>query len=140
MSMSEKEKGYVAGFLDGEGSISIEEREQESGVFYIPTVDFSNNSSRTLRRIEDSLEDYSCNMSTQKYGGGAERNNLYISEQESIRKLLEELVDYLVIKESQAKLMIEFLEKLGNRDGYEYSAELRQDLKSIQRKMEKLNR
>jgi len=140
MGMSEKEKGYIAGFLDGEGSISIEEREQDGGVFYIPTMDFSNNSKQTLDWIENSLEDYNCNMSTRKYGDGAERNVLYISEQESIKNLLEELLDYLVVKKSQAKLMIEFLEKLDSRDDYEYSAELREDLKSIQRKVEKLNR
>ncbi len=110
---------YLAGFLDGDGSIYVRAKPNDSykyGFQVAPTVAFFQ--SKTNNKFPDLCK---------RIGFGTMRirkDNIFeytISKQEEIKIFLEDVLPYLVLKQDQAKLMLEILdskEKVQNKDDF----------------------
>jgi len=109
--LKEAEKGYIAGMIDGEGSICLSLRKDKRHFNQItPTIQISNNNKEMLEWIQNKLEGIGC-----IHKG---KTNCYIYEIWTpviIEKLLYELLPYLLIKGDQAKVMLNFLKNKVNR-------------------------
>ncbi len=110
MKISEEEKAYIAGFLDGDGSIYVRLKPNSSYRYRFqisPAIVFyqSEKESKHLEQLH------------KKIGRGylRKRNDgiveYIIGDTKSIRILIENIFPYLRIKKSQAKLMMEVLER-----------------------------
>ena len=108
MKLSEEEKAYISGFLDGDGSIHIRLKPNHSYRFRFqisPSVVFYQS------KKEKSYMKWLKNLIGRGYT--RERNDgmieYMIGDIKSIKELLENLLPYLKLKRRQAELMLEVL-------------------------------
>lgn len=110
MNFSSTQKAYLAGFLDGDGSIYV--RLKPNGDFrygfqIAPYIVFfqSAKDRESFREICDLVS----------IGSLRERNDgmleYVIQKQHAIQEFLSEIAPYLILKRAQAELMLEILEK-----------------------------
>lgn len=139
--LEESEKGYIAGFLDGEGAISLSKQENGNSVYYRPQIAFYNTDGEVIKWIGSKLDGVEYSIDTRDDS----RHNkdcfvLSVRKQKDIYDLVKNLKPYLITKKEQAELMEDFLGSLINRDSRSYTEELRSDLKSMTEEMKELNR
>jgi hypothetical protein len=113
---------YLAGFLDGDGSIYVRAKPNDSyrfGYQIAPTIAFFQ--SATSKSFMDLCKQI-------QYGTiRLRKDGIYeftISKQEDIRDLLSKVGPYLVLKREQAKLMIDILDAKTNVDSEQSFKEL----------------
>ena len=108
MKLSKEEKAYIAGFLDGDGSIHVRLKPNSTYRFRFqvsPSVVF----------YQSRKEKYFFQWLKNLIGRGyiRERNDgiieFVIGDMNSMKELLENLMPYLKLKQRQAKLMLEVL-------------------------------
>ena len=107
---------YLAGLIDGEGCLMISKAtriaEAKRGIKFCPVMSVANNYLPLMEKIMLQF-------------GGKIRNqgkpiqkvyNIYFSSNE-IRELLPKLLPYLIVKKSQAEILLSYLEKM-QQNGY----------------------
>ena len=109
MKLSEKEKAYIAGFLDGDGSIYVKLKPNSTYRYKFqvsPAIVFyqSKKENSHLEWLQKTIS----------RGYVRERNDgiieYIIGDVESLKELIKGLLPYLRLKQKQAKLMLEVLE------------------------------
>ena len=109
MELSEEEKAYIAGFLDGDGSIYVRLKPNSTYRYKFqvsPAIAFyqSRKENSHLQWLQRTIS----------RGHVRERNDgiieYTISDIESLKELIKNLLPYLKLKRRQAKLMLEILE------------------------------
>jgi LAGLIDADG endonuclease len=114
------DKAYIAGFFDGEGSISIRKQNVKYySVSYYPSVSIVNTHKPVIKYIQNF------------YGGVLSLHSQYetrrrvkklwklIFRLKELKKLLTDLHDYLFIKKVQSEIVLEFLKiPRGCKNGY----------------------
>lgn len=106
--LTESERGYIAGFFDGEGSVSfctVNER-------IYPRVCFYNTNKAVIDWIADVFEEITVKRTQDKRRDS--RHNLdnyavYVKKTKDVKYVLECMLPYLKIKRLQALQTIEFL-------------------------------
>jgi hypothetical protein len=122
--LSESEKGYVAGFLDGEGSICIYKHKT---IHYCLSIAFYNSHKGVIDWIEGKLGYKSFKRTTDnRLNDRHNKNNyvVYIRKNSDSLDFLKKCLPYLIIKKDQAKNAILFLESVLNREDYKYTEKL----------------
>jgi len=116
-------KGYIAGVIDGEGTIRLHYMSERD--LYYPEVIISNSNVDMLIAIQLMLghkgtigSQMSMQYGTDWKGRPIKQRKpirrIFISNRPDIRNLLEQIKDYLVVKIEQAQLVLEFIEVRGN--------------------------
>jgi len=116
--ITEVETGYIAGYLDGEGTIALfkmldEHRSQ--GYELIPVVKFCNTHQESLEWIKAKLNLDGKICPRPHYDGRKQSFELSTSKREKVIEILELLGPHLIIKKQQAKLLLEFCKQRGNK-------------------------
>lgn len=108
--LTEAQKGYLAGFLDGEGGIQItrfmrSDREYPTALH--PMVYFCNTNLASIQALRDWL---SCGSLTRRREQPNHKDTfvLHITGTRNIEKLMKCLLPYLIIKAPQARVMISY--------------------------------
>ena len=107
--LTEAEKGYLAGFLDGEGSIVI----SKGGQFVRPAICFYNSHLETMDWIADKLGQIRYTRSSDPRRDKRHTKTNYaimVRTASDIITLLKLLLPYLRIKKNQARLMLRFMD------------------------------
>lgn len=103
---------YLAGFIDGDGSISI----AKSGNYYALRIEISQHPKHEeiIRKIHREWGGY-----RYKRTGGYGNNPLMMVSWtgQNARPLLKEVLPFLVLKKKQAKLALQFVDKMPGRLG-----------------------
>jgi hypothetical protein len=102
--------GYLAGFLDGEGDIQITKSTREDREYTIalhPTIYFTNTNRESPETMRGWLRTGSMIVAHQKEGY-RDGYILHTTGMKNIEVLLVCLLPYLIIKRSQAKIMLEY--------------------------------
>lgn len=141
--LKETEKAYIAGFLDGEGTITISKATNKTGVHYLPVVQLANTNEKVMKWLCEKLKKLNISFSflidRPKKKNWKECYIIIIREMESIRKFLYEIKDYLIVKRTQAELLLEFVEsrlkKIHYFDGYNTYTEREKEIIEKIRKM-----
>ena len=110
MSISFLQKSYLAGFLDGDGSIYVRLKPNSTykyGFQVAPYVVFFQ-SQKDEKKFESICSLVGCGHLRRRNDGILE---YIISKQNSIRELLGWVKPYLLLKKEQADLMLEILDK-----------------------------
>jgi hypothetical protein len=140
--LSEYEKGYIAGFLDGEGSISIS---KHSTIYFRLCINLTNSNLNGLKWVKKTLDNFlsKTEMILDKREK-QERHNLQVHHIQIRRPtdcifFLKNIEPYLKIKNKQAKLGVKFSEKVLNREDFKYSDKFIKELEKFYFKMKELN-
>ena len=108
MKLKEKEKSYIAGFLDGDGSIYVRLKPNRSYRFL-----FQVSPAIVFYQSKKEIEHLKWLKNLIKRGYLRERKDgiveYIIGDEESLKELLKEILPYLRVKKRQAKLMLEIL-------------------------------
>lgn len=137
-NLTEEEKGYFAGFLDGEGSIVISEY---GNGYYRASMTIYNTDKETIEYLCRKL-DYSIDEGVDVRNDNRHNRNCYmfsIRRQDELLRFLKKLKPYLVTKKEQAEVAIEFLDEVVNRDSHEYTEEKLEKLGELRQEMVELN-
>ena len=118
-------KHYLAGFVDGEGSISCYKRKDtrtKRGYTINSIFSIAGTNKEILVELNQIFKGRIFTDKPNKYFSKAKiTHHLQIQDLESIRTLLKLIVDKLVIKQTQAKLMIEYCNLRIKNKGKSYS-------------------
>lgn len=138
--LTDYEKGYIAAFLDGEGTISVT---KHNTVGFQLRIAFYNTHKETINWIAESLGEIGI-MRTQdtRCEPGRNKDNyaVFISKYVSVYKFLVQIMPYLKIKKEQAKLGIKFMETVLNRNSWKYTKEDKEKMKLIGLEISNLNK
>ena len=99
LNLTETEKAYIAGIIDGEGTIGIHKDSRRSWVLYQPRVSIANSNRELLEWIKTKAC-VNCHI---------HRIELDINNYD-VKPLLIAVIPYLHIKKKQATLMLEFID------------------------------
>lgn len=139
---------YIAGFVDGEGYISILKLRRKSargGIWYQPCIKIS-------QREKDS--EVLC-LIYARYKGTFNKRRVYadnslpsitldIKNKQVIKEMLTNLLPYLVVKKKQAELVLEFISYAGvrsrNAEGKKIIDNLKEKQSQLYEKDRKLNK
>lgn len=108
--LSEAQKGYLAGFLDGEGGVQITRStrpEREYTLAMHPVVYFTNTNRQAIDTIANWL-DVRCVVCSRQRAGRSVCYVLHITGTRNIEQLLNCLRPYLIIKASRADVMLKY--------------------------------
>lgn len=112
MNCSQLELGWLAGIIDGEGSISVVKR----GPTYVPQVRMANTSKKLVDKyceILDKLEiSYHC-YGKQKEGNRKYQWDVAVTGRPRVLKFLSLIQDLLIAKQKQAEKVCEWIESRG---------------------------
>ena len=115
-------KNYLAGFVDGEGSISCYKRKDirtKKGYTINSVFSIGTTNKEIMQEIKDLIKG---KLFVKKNGLNAKvLYNVQIQDLETIRLFLESINDNLIVKKPQAELMIEYCISRQNNKGKEYS-------------------
>lgn len=101
--MKETDKAYLAGIIDGEGTISI----NREGNAYMPVLSVSSNNVDVLHFIK-SLVNGGSLCKKRKYKECHNQSYVYKLVYDKALKLVEEVMPYLIIKKEHAKLLMSY--------------------------------
>lgn len=130
-NLSESERGYIAGFIDADGSITISKQRNDSGIYYRPTLSIYNNSKELLESIALKLSDGDVEYFVDKRRDSRHNRDTYvlaIRKLDDLKEVLDNLQGYLRLKDGQAKKAAEAIKLIQGRDSHKYTDELRQKL------------
>lgn len=105
---------YIAGLIDGEGTISLNKQTEKAhpqwNPKYTPYIGFTNTNLEALELVGDFLGSNVRHHVGSKDGfkGNKECFRVVKNGKNNVRKLLEKLLPYLVIKKKQAELVINY--------------------------------
>lgn len=106
----ETQRAYIAGIVDGEGTITIKKRnvKRKSGVFcfYTCVVIVVNTDKKMLDFIANLYEGW-ININ-RRLKGNQRRSYIWVCGGDNMRKLLKDIFPYLIIKKKQAKIVLQF--------------------------------
>ena len=118
--LSEVEKAWLAGVIDGEGTIFLSKvisRKTRRGFFYLPTIGVSNTNRDFLVKVAETIGEGTVCFA--KKGDAKTRPRwMYIASSGVLRAILPQILQYLIVKKDRAALMLQFLEFLDNNPIY----------------------
>jgi hypothetical protein len=103
---------WLAGFIDGEGNLSMYKHNQQA--VYVPRLTITNTSKETLDAIYDTLNDncIGCYILTRKKYSDNHKTtyDLFVVGMKRMRKLLDLIKDKLFTKKEQAQIISDFID------------------------------
>jgi hypothetical protein len=110
-SLSESERGYIGGIVDGEGSLLIEKNHSKGHLRLFPYLRIANTSLDLLKHVRGVI---GCGtIHNHEWAKRLEKNRrptwYYSLSAGGLRTLLPQIKDHLVLKKPNCELLIEFL-------------------------------
>lgn len=142
-TMTATEAAYFAGFVDGEGTITVirsRQADRRSGWKYQPTVNVANSDLPILRWLRDTCGNGWIKSNFHKKVLAHHRTVYQLRlTANQMRHVLPQLLPYLRVKKTQAVLLLEFLEFTKRRDGLARSDEYWARLEDIRCRLSTMN-
>lgn len=105
--LSDFEKGWLSGLLDGEGSIKL--RPRSNGKTFKPSIEIANNNKELLDAIQNIIPEGKIYKKEWNNENWETSYQFIIWKQESMKNLLQQLKDHLFVKRRRAELMLQFI-------------------------------
>lgn len=108
--MREEERAWLAGVIDGEGSIflsKVTHSNYRRGFFYRPQLEVSNSSRLFLIRVAEIVGEGTVQLAKKEPGAWKTRW-MYAAVSGVLRVVLPQIVPYMIIKRAQAETMLKF--------------------------------
>ena len=118
--MNKLEKAWLAGFIDGEGCLTIlkstRRGKHKDYVDYRPMIVISNTSLRVLNYIQCICGYGSIYQREHIFPNAKLQHSLHIFRKQEILKLCRQLAPYLYLKQKHAKIIIDFCEGVVDKE------------------------
>lgn len=121
LSLTEPQKAYLAGFIDGEGYIGLTFQRKKETINNAPTIRYhpfliiANNNISVLSYVRDIIGDgriYKLKRSVRNQKPGFQYK---LTKMNTLEVLLPAIEPYLVVKQQQAKLLVKYLNIRGSK-------------------------
>ena len=114
--MNDIEKGWLAGILDGEGSIGIGRSKQGERYIYVAQVQMVSCGYPIIQKYQELVNSLGMTKTIttsrrERSGYIGEEYYIHIGRQQDVKTLLEFIKDSLVEKQEQAEIVLEFVNK-----------------------------
>ena len=129
-----RQLAYLAGVIDGEGTIGIYHNKKRNE--YRLKVYVVNTDERLIRWLQDNFGGYVYSRVSVKNPHWKRKYEWHLLDDEL---LLEKILKYLVVKQENAKLGIEFRKTFQNKKSFRLSNKIKEKRKNICSEMQKLN-
>tara|TARA_Y100000034_G_C6875297_1_gene400209 strand:- start:211 stop:930 length:720 start_codon:yes stop_codon:yes gene_type:complete len=118
LKISNTDKAYIAGLLDGEGHISLHKYKKKNCTYYGPEIGISNTDKNVMEYLFKKLKEggVKINSHTQKRGKNKPVITARINSHTDAHCLLKYLMPYLKIKHERAQEIIKFIEKKSKKE------------------------
>lgn len=132
--MDEVEKAYLAGIVDGEGTVTLMKHHKNET--HIPFVGIANNNLRLLQWIKSIVGGNICSKKKRL----PHHNNSYVLNirQDRALRFINDIKKYLIIKKPQAELITEQYKAVTHRAG-KYTPEMLLKKNELVAKIRRLN-
>lgn len=107
-NLSDIDKAYLAGFIDGEGCICFLKQTRKNRERYTPCITIVNTNKEIIEWINGKIPYFNLHVSTRPKN----HKDMYIIEtrkQMPIKYILQMMIPYLKVKKEQAELMLEYI-------------------------------
>jgi|SRR5687767_1712119 len=134
---------YIAGFIDGEGTITIKRQKRYGRWYYVPLI--------SCAQVQKPLNEVPLKMMQKRYGGSIVRwsqraqdgNRIdtvswSITSRRAVR-FIEEVGPHLIIKKNQAKIVSKFITLTDKKKSYKVTEELQAKRESLFWEMRRWN-
>lgn len=106
---------WLAGFLDGEGTICLASRPTNAGVRYLPLVTITNTHHETIERIaeiftENGVAFHVVPYSSKKYKRAKRIYTIHIAGMQRVTRVLDLITPFLFTKRKQAEVVHGFIQ------------------------------
>lgn len=138
LNLTETEKAYLAGLIDGEGSIHFA---LNTGETIIPKISISNSNTEVLEWCRNKIgRGYISTLSPHSFEGSFHRqtHQFIIQAKPTILPVLEAIFPFLIIKKKQAKLVLEWCKSRLSRENYHRSTYTKREVEII-KEVKRLN-
>jgi hypothetical protein len=130
----EVEKTYLAGIVDGEGTVTLMRHHKNETP--VPCVSVANNNLALLQWIKDRLGGH---ISSKKvYNIWHKKSYVWLAKQDRALRILNEIKKYLLVKKPQADLITEKYKSVTHRAG-KYTPEMLKKKMELVAQIRKLN-
>lgn len=139
--MTALDAAYMAGFLDGEGTIGLYKcyrKEAKFGYRYQPMVTLSNTNVAVLEYLQEACGNGRLIQQTNPAHPGHKDGYALRWSSNQIRHMLPQLLPYLRIKRRQAEFVLSYLSKA--TQGKKYAQERLDEVEGLYLEMQALNR
>jgi len=131
LNLSETEKAYLAGLIDGEGSIHFGLNTSET---VIPRISISSSNTEVLEWCRNKIgKGYISTLSAHSFEGKfhKETHQFIIQAKPTVLPFLEAILPYLIIKKKQAELVVEWCKSRLSRENYDRSTYTKREIEII---------
>jgi len=114
--MNDIEKAYLAGMIDGDGSICLFHKKNKTvrrGYYYEPALIISNNDKKMLDKLVDIIKISYNPVKRRSYRKNPKHTQGYffwVGRMASLLELLKEIEPFLISKQKRCRMLMEFLE------------------------------
>ncbi len=118
------DKRYIAGFIDGEGYISVVKHKDtrlKRGYTLFPIFRITNSNKEALEKINEFVKGDIRSNGRDRNSNHKQVYRIEVIKLERIKEILKEIKPYLIIKKQQAELMINFCNRRLKADVKNYT-------------------
>jgi len=139
--VTDTELAWLAGFIDGDGSISISKASQAKAKGYYGNLGLYNTNKNALQKAAElmGVRNISETKCTKKTLGNKKLYNAVISKRALQKHLLLKTLPYLVEKRKQGLLLLMFINSCSVGSGIKLSKRILKQSQKLQKQMELLN-
>ena len=116
--LTDRQIGYFAGIIDGEGNIRIVRSKQKTGDYYAPFVGITNTSQLLIDKCMAIFKSGRYHSEKRKRPHHKIKLVYNIASVKGVKQILTQILDELVVKNRQAELLLEFIKVKENKIGY----------------------
>lgn len=107
--LTDVERGYFAGIIDGEGHIRIVRSKQKGGDYYAPLIGITNTDKSLIDKCMQIFKSGRFYMKRQKDLKHKLTYVYVIASVKGVKQILTQIVDVLTVKKQRAELVLEFI-------------------------------
>jgi len=112
--LNDVEKGYLAGIVDGEGTIRItkaqDKRNNKTYVYYAPIISITNTDPKLMSYIRELVKVGHFYAEKRTKPQHRQKMVYSIASIEGVKQILDQIKDFLIVKKRNAMLVLEFIE------------------------------
>jgi len=117
LSLTEAERGYLAGIIDGEGMIRITRAKQKQWkrAYYAPIISITNTDPKLMSYIRELVKIGSFYVEKRTKPQHRAKMVYNVGSIEGVKQILEQIKDLLIVKKRNAMLVLELIEIKKNK-------------------------
>lgn len=116
--LTDRQIGYFAGIIDGEGHIRIVRSIQRTGNYYAPFIGITNTCQPLIDKCMDIFKSGRFHAEKKKRPNHKIKLVYNIASVKGVKQILTQILDELVVKRKQAELVLEFIRLKESKTGY----------------------